>query len=411
MTAMTQWQVLINPQFVHLLLLFVTSSSVTKLSAFSPTPKRYACRPRSGTHSTVTAPHHTPSSTSLPSSTPLPTTSNNTNEPTNNLHLRQQLTSSLLSRFRGDFDNYRQVLSDRRAGRVPREGGGHEHFHCTFLPLPHDQISFGDVGADGAEGGCEGAVIAAYYLDAAPRRLFRLRMYAFFLDPAVPDDDGGGGGDGGVSVGMKLYNLSPDLEREMRETSVAPLEHWDRILRGCFPARAGGGDGDGAPPAFVELERCDIRWSTLPDPVRHTYLNVDGGGVAVRREDRSGQHAIMAYDHEKGGVRLNSQMTPGTYIRVQDELSMWEDQLWLNDRGFDAETGERIYGNWLDDPYRMERLSNVTMGDEGLQTGWKREVSDSALAWTLGEKWRTEDEYAEKMDAIGGPSSRNTPKK
>ena len=46
------------------------------------------------------------------------------------------------------------------------------------------------------EVGCEGAVIAAYYLDTAPRWLFHLRIYMFFLDSAVPDDNGVGLNDG-----------------------------------------------------------------------------------------------------------------------------------------------------------------------------------------------------------------------
>jgi hypothetical protein len=53
--------------------------------------------------------------------------------------LQQQLQSSiwkgLSDWFQGDFDNYAQVVEDRKQKLEPREGGGHEHFHCTLVPV------------------------------------------------------------------------------------------------------------------------------------------------------------------------------------------------------------------------------------------------------------------------------------
>ena len=43
--------------------------------------------------------------------------------------------ADLASRFQGDFDNYAQVVSDRAEGLLPGEGGGHEHIHCTLVPV------------------------------------------------------------------------------------------------------------------------------------------------------------------------------------------------------------------------------------------------------------------------------------
>uniref|UniRef100_A0A7S1ZWM5 F-box domain-containing protein n=1 Tax=Trieres chinensis TaxID=1514140 RepID=A0A7S1ZWM5_TRICV len=42
---------------------------------------------------------------------------------------------TLLRRFQGDFDNYVQVRRDHAGGLTPREGGGHEHIHCSLVPV------------------------------------------------------------------------------------------------------------------------------------------------------------------------------------------------------------------------------------------------------------------------------------
>jgi hypothetical protein len=54
--------------------------------------------------------------------------------------LNDDLFSTLVSRFQGDFDNYHQVVQDRKMGLTPRQGGGHEHFHVTFIPMPINLI-------------------------------------------------------------------------------------------------------------------------------------------------------------------------------------------------------------------------------------------------------------------------------
>jgi hypothetical protein len=35
--------------------------------------------------------------------------------------------------FQGNFDNVPQVGEDQHQNMEPREGGGHEHFHCTLV--------------------------------------------------------------------------------------------------------------------------------------------------------------------------------------------------------------------------------------------------------------------------------------
>ena len=47
----------------------------------------------------------------------------------------------------------------------------------------------------------------------------------------------------------------------------------------------------------------------------------------------------------------------GREIVVRDDVSLWPDALWVNDRGHDKETGEYVYGNINDVPYKMQRVS------------------------------------------------------
>ena len=74
----------------------------------------------------------------------------NTNTKTNTK--APSMLTNLLSRFQGDFDNYNQVYKDRSLGLTPREGGGHEHFHCTLISLvdfPGHRLLDGDGSGDG----------------------------------------------------------------------------------------------------------------------------------------------------------------------------------------------------------------------------------------------------------------------
>lgn len=86
---------------------------------------------------------------------------------------------------------------------------------------------------------------------------------------------------------------------------------------------------------------------------------------------------------DDSGTWVQSQNVNGLEILVKDDLRLWADQLWVNDRGFDRE-GRFVYGNQRNVPYKMRRV-----------------VAGGPLEWTLGERYRTKETYAKRMEAIG----------
>ena len=129
----------------------------------------------------------------------------------------KKVTKILSEWFQGDFDNYAQVVEDRRNGLLPREGGGHEHFHCTLVPVT------------------ESTRLAAFFFDGNPNRIFRFRYYEL-LTPTMNDvdkDDDINDNDhqqnNNVTVEMRLNTLNPELEQLLKSHSTDPLS-WPDIF-------------------------------------------------------------------------------------------------------------------------------------------------------------------------------------
>ena len=150
----------------------------------------------------------------------------------------------------------------------------------------------------------------------------------------------------------------------------------------------------------TELKRCDIRWTKSLIPERHTYFDSDS------KDPSDAFHAIMINDHDIGGVLLESQMAPGLFLRIQDELSLWDDELWVNDRGHNAENGKMVYGNYKSIPYKMKRVANLKSMGEGK---FERSIVEPSLAWTLGDQYRSSEIYEAKMKDIGGTTTSYNP--
>ena len=262
---------------------------------------------------------------------------------------QDQLWEDMHQYFQGDFDNYEQVVMDRKEGKLPREGGGHENIHCTLVPVSED------------------ARLAAFYFDGVPQAIYRFRYYEL---KRVPDQ---------AAIDTLLYTLHPDLEKELRVASMSPMD-WPGIFHNFTDE-----------PRITKLDSCEVRWSYEVDPVQHSYV--------PDSDESNGIHAVMVH----GQALVESQMMPGQQILIKDQLSLWPDQLWIHDRGHDPKTMEFIYGNQRGVPYQLQRVCNIPRQPSSVDT-MRRETMNNNLAWTLGPQFRSEKEYAQKLDGMGGPS-------
>jgi hypothetical protein len=82
----------------------------------------------------------------------------------------------------------------------------------------------------------------------------------------------------------------------------------------------------------------------------------------------------------KGAIVDSISLIPGKRILIKDELSLWKNEFWINDRGYDpdavaeeeVEVDESrngvgimpfVYGNRRGIPYKLERVSCISTKD------------------------------------------------
>ena len=319
----------------------------------------------------------------------------------------------LLSHFQGDFDNYHQVVEDRKRGLTPGEGGGHEHIHCTLVPCPQP--------CDENAGERDQWILAAFYFNGNPRQIFRFRAYRLMPPPADAGDE---------PVRMKLYTLLPALEQRLRQCSEQPCSWWEEawdVWRD--DASNSQEDGDisaeewerfqtvGVSTLVDALPGCDVLWDPNWDPEKHPYLSADeyGDGAATPLPSGQSCHATMEAG-QKGAIVDSISMIPGKRILIKDELSLWKDEFWINDRGYDPDAEETnaegegmpfVYGNRWGVPYKLKKSSEIRIrqdDEKGAKPNLALEryhCNEEDLQWTLGEEYRTPDMYETKMHAIG----------
>ena len=301
-----------------------------------------------------------------------------TSSPTDDDHY-DLIHKYLMEYFQGDFDNYKQVVDDRKQNLLPREGGGHEHFHCTLVPITNSSR------------------LAAFYFDGNPQRIFRFRYYQIMTretktKPVGDDKDGHHTG-----IEMKLHTLHPELEELLKSQSEDPI-CWPNLFQQFQPK-------DPTEDKVNLLPKCEISWSLEKDPIQHAYTK-DVPEEDDNEELLNSLHAVMVY----GEAIVNSTIVPGMAIRILDQLSLYPDVFYINDRGFDPSSGAYIYGNQRGVPYCLQRVAQflpiVTSSNEDDQSiELQRKVTNKDLQWTIGPQWRSEKEYESKIDCIGGPSA------
>lgn len=294
-----------------------------------------------------------------------------------------------LDSFQGEFDNYEQVVEDWQQGLRPREHGGHEHMHCRLVPLTNTTR------------------IACFYLDGNPQTIFRLRYYALRVLDAnehellvAANDINDTKRHRGPFALQQIYTLHPKLEAAIR---LSEPSSWNAIIRDYVAEELRnkkGAEGNDiakgpntimgelhhqqlvAAGAIQYLDDCDVIWSSQPHPTLHSYCRQQ------QRTNANQQfHALLRTGDE---IVVPSQYNPEIQIRIQDQLSLFPDTLYIHDRGRDATTNAWLYGNRRGVPYILQRCT-------------------AKLDWTLGtsELGVLSDaaEYQAKMDAMGGPTA------
>lgn len=213
-----------------------------------------------------------------------------------------RLLDSFLEHFQGHFDNHEQVKVNEAAGREPRLGGGHEHIHCVLRQVP--------VAEDGPAGA---HVLASYYFNGQPAAVFRERLYAFDV---LPRDE-----QFGTCVRMRIYKLRDPVTEQLRAAGGVGGYSADDVALG---------DADLADELLVEGADVFWRW------------------CGERYEGQMRTESLTLVSERSG-----------TEIVVRDDVALWADALWVNDRGHDAVTGEYVYGNIHEIPYKMTRVSEA----------------------------------------------------
>lgn len=103
--------------------------------------------------------------------------------------------------FSGEFDNYEQIRLERAQGMYPREGGGHEHIHCSIKQIAPDLL------------------FAKYYFNGNSSQVFRSRLYQV---NARDDSERG-------VIEMRIFRFYEETERTLKAANYnIDAIQWDR---------------------------------------------------------------------------------------------------------------------------------------------------------------------------------------
>ncbi|CAM9473623.1 unnamed protein product [Sphacelaria rigidula] len=219
------------------------------------------------------------------------------------------------------------------------------------------------------------------------------------------------------NVMMRLWRLTPSIESRLRAAGYdltnfqwRPEEAHEEVGKRSIGDVTDSAAEDSTESARGEVAECmhgcEIYWSRgelgsttennqvvatqHDDDVNESdpdvgLVNHHGAAVATSaRMDQCAFVGLMGKDDE--GTWVASQHVQGLDILIKDDLKVWRDRLWVNDRGFDRD-GKFVYGNQRGVPYKLTRVDPNDGNDP--------------LRWTLGKEHRTPELYAQKMSDIG----------
>lgn len=226
---------------------------------------------------------------------------------------------------------------------------------------------------------------------------------------------------------MRLWRLLPPVETRLRAAGYDLKSFdWDARQQHRHEDQKAEGEAKGCNDVAEHILGCEIYWSRrgVGDDIHGRSVAAssrdgsafveerggEGAGVEVGVAETAAATATVAVaastetparaaeaahaapegtsfvglmGEDDSGTWVESQNAAGLEILVKDDLRIWNDHLWVNDRGFNRE-GNFVYGNQRGVPYKMRRV-----------------VAAGPLEWTLAERYRTPELYAAKMSAIG----------
>ena len=196
----------------------------------------------------------------------------------------------------GSFDNEQQALEGVATGKVTASAGGHEYVCASITPHPFQPE----------------LLIAQYYFDNDTSKTFRFRYYEFPTEESCPWWQRG-------KVKMRIHR--PLLTTEIKLKAISyNITSYLPVLES----------------EFEPLRGCDVIWQKFPwQNAYHGKLENDVCTVCSLRD-------------------------PTIQLIVKDDLKLWMNELWINDRVYDKQ-GNQLIGNSDGIPYKMKK-QNILVG-------------------------------------------------
>lgn len=201
--------------------------------------------------------------------------------------------------FCGLYNNTQQYDDDNARNKTTTATGQHELCSVAIYPSPHPAPTDQNV------------LIASYRYGLANNTIpFRFRLYKL-LPPEESDPK--------YVCTMKLYKPNFDTEKQLEKVNYDLFKYVPSI-KDC-----------------EEIKGCLIGWRKRKDGLFGLFGREYYYGVLTT-----------------GSIKLPSSKLPNVTIIVTDELRVYRDEVWVNDRVVST-TGELFYGNVDNIPYKFNK--------------------------------------------------------
>lgn len=198
----------------------------------------------------------------------------------------------------GKYDNKIQADNDFLNGKPTAKDGGHEYVEASITKYNmQDHTS-------------QSNLVASYWFGNDPEKVpFRFRLYQLETDCS-----------GEYIAVMKLYKPTDATNEKLKSVSF----DLDKYLPSIDD--------------FELLTGCDVGWSD--------ELSFNGNTAPCYK-------GVLVH----GSCTVCSQNDPNLELIIKDELYLWDNTLWINDRVY-TKAGQLIIGNTEGVPYKMVKNSD-----------------------------------------------------